>query len=235
MHNFAINRVENVIQAITGWKVKFNLADNPLSVEININGIDLDFSVLPDGLKSIISWVADLLMRIDRIPWKLSDSPFNRNFILLLDEIEVHLHPAWQRKVLPIIQKLFPNAQIIISTHSPFVTNSVDGAWIYRLKKEGTNSVLDGEPVLSENGKSYRTVLEEIFGIDKEFGEEVEKDLERFNQLKAKIIANELEFADPSFLELARSLSVQSVELESIIGMELKQISRIKKVPLVTL
>ncbi|MBK7937436.1 MAG: ATP-binding protein [Lewinellaceae bacterium] len=51
--------------------------------------------------------------------WENDTPVFERNFILFLDEIEVHLHPAWQRKILPAVQKLFPNAQIFISTHSP--------------------------------------------------------------------------------------------------------------------
>ena len=59
-----------------------------------------------------------------------------KNLILFLDEIEVHLHPAWQRKVLPVVQKLFKNSQIFISTHSPFVVNSVDDAWVYKLEVE---------------------------------------------------------------------------------------------------
>ena len=61
---------------------------------------------------------------------------FEREFDFLLDEIEVHLHPEWQRKVLPVVQKLFKNSQIFVSTHSPFVVNSVDDAWVYKLKLE---------------------------------------------------------------------------------------------------
>ncbi len=75
-------------------------------------------------------------MRIDSLKWE-DDSPiFEKNLILFLDEIEVHLHPAWQRKVLPVVQKLFKNSQIFVSTHSPFVVNSVDDAWVYKLKLE---------------------------------------------------------------------------------------------------
>lgn len=221
-----IDRIQQVICEITDLKIVFNLGDNPLKVIINVDGLDLDFSTLPDGLKSIISWITDLLMRMERLKWKTNEDIFDRNFVLFLDEIEIHLHPAWQRKVLPIIQKLFVNAQIIISTHSPFVTNSVDGAWIYKLKKEGHYSVLDGEPILSENGKSYTTILDEIFGISEQFGEEVENDLKLFYKLKSSILANTKNGNLNEFQRLADSLRKQSLELESIIGMELRQMRK---------
>ena len=221
-----IDRIEQVICEITDLKIEFNLADNPLKVIINVDGVNLDFSTLPDGLKSIISWITDLLMRMERLKWKTNEDIFDRNFVLFLDEIEIHLHPAWQRKVLPIIQKLFVNAQIIISTHSPFVTNSIDGAWIYKLKKEGHYSVLDGEPILSENAKSYTTMLDEIFGISEQFGEEVENDLKRFYKLKNYILANNKNGNLDEFQKLADNLRKQSIELESIIGMELRQMRK---------
>ena len=68
---------------------------------------------MPDGLRSLISWIADLLGRIDLLKWKDDLLILEKNLILFLDEIEVHLHPAWQRKVLPVVQKLFKNSQIL--------------------------------------------------------------------------------------------------------------------------
>ena len=106
--------------------MEFVFQYEPLNVGLKINDEELEFDVLPDGVKSIISWIADLLMRLDRLKWKDNINILDRNFILLLDEIEVHLHPAWQRKILPVVQKLFKNAQIFIATHSPFVVGSID-------------------------------------------------------------------------------------------------------------
>ncbi|MCK5522118.1 MAG: AAA family ATPase [Thiomargarita sp.] len=96
----------------------------------------LEFEVLPDGLKSIISWLSDLFMRMDRIPWLDDCRILERRFILFLDEIEIHLHPIWQRKILPVIQKLFPNAQIFVSSHSPFIVASVSDAYVYKFRLE---------------------------------------------------------------------------------------------------
>lgn len=186
----------------------------------------IPFKHLPDGLKSMISWIGDLLMRMDRVKWENDIDIFERNFILFLDEIEVHLHPAWQRKILPVVQKLFKNAQIFISTHSPFVVGSVDGAWVHKFKKDGAYAVLDGEPVLSEDAKSYDTILEEIFNVKERFGVQVEEDLKKFYQFKSKILGEE-DFDIEPFLDLVSKLASESVELESMLGMELKQIKRL--------
>ena len=130
----AVKSLESAIAEITGWKVEFDLRTDPFDLRLKLNNQDLDFDVLPDGLRSLISWIGDLLMRVDSLKWNDDLPAFEKNLILFLDEIEVHLHPAWQRKVLPVVQKLFKNSQIFISTHSPFVVNSVDGAWVYKLK-----------------------------------------------------------------------------------------------------
>jgi predicted ATP-binding protein involved in virulence len=222
-----ISRIEDAVSEITGQIIKFDLLDNPLSIGITVDGLNLNFNLLPDGMKSIISWIADLLMRMDRIPWSSDINVFDRNFILFLDEIEVHLHPEWQRKILPVVQKLFPNAQIFISTHSPFVVGSVDGAWIYKFKKEGQYSVLDGEPILSEDGKSFQYILDETFDIQNQFGIEVEKDLSTFYNLKSRILKQELDINDGAFVSLTKKLADQSIELENIVGMEIKQLERL--------
>jgi len=88
-----------------------------MNVTIKINNENLEIDILPDGLKSIISWITDLFIRMERIPWTDHNNILDKHFILLLDEIEIHLHPSWQRKILPVVQSLFKNAQIFIATH----------------------------------------------------------------------------------------------------------------------
>lgn len=55
--------------------------------------------------------------------------------IVLIDEIELHLHISWQKKVLPFLIKMFPNLQFIVATHSPFVVSSIESAVVYDLEK----------------------------------------------------------------------------------------------------
>lgn len=221
----AVLNIENAVSAIIGKKVQFDLEES-LKISVKVNEISLNFNTLPDGLKSIISWLSDLLMRLDRIDWvDNSKSILEQNFILFLDEIEVHLHPTWQRKILPVVQDLFPNAQIFISTHSPFVVGSVDGARVYKFKlDENNNSVLDSE-YLTEDGNSYDRILEEIFDIKERFGVGVQKQLDEFKEYKTKILKGET-VDEEAFMKLANEIAKQSIELNGIISFELRQLKR---------
>jgi predicted ATP-binding protein involved in virulence len=110
-YNRVTQEIETAIKKIVGWDIKFKLEAKPFNLFLEIDRKRLEFDVLPDGLKSIISLLADLIRRLDQIEWIDDRNVLERNFILFLDEIDIHLHPAWQRKILPVIQKIFPNAQ----------------------------------------------------------------------------------------------------------------------------
>ncbi|HEX8266146.1 MAG TPA: AAA family ATPase [Pyrinomonadaceae bacterium] len=219
--------IEKVISEITGWKIEFDLQTEPINLVTKINGEELDFDVLPDGLRSLISWIADLAGRVDLLKWEDDLPIFEKNLILFLDEIEIHLHPAWQRKVLPVVQKLFKNSQIFISTHSPFVINSVDDAWVYKLELENGKARV-ADVVLSEDGLSYQTVLREIFGIDKRFGGEAQNKLDDFYRQRDSLLkANgKGKLKKKDFLKLAKDLASQSAELQSLVFLELARLSK---------
>lgn len=199
-------------------------SDFDLDVRVRRHGVVLDMDVLPDGVKSIVSWIADLLMRLDRIPW-VDDTPtVQRSFLLLLDEIDIHLHPAWQRRVIPIVQQLFPKAQIIASTHSPFVVGSADDAHVITFAmKDGVSTVESIKP--SQIGVSYSAVLREIFGIKSEFDIETERMLAEFHAAKMRLLdgtSTDRAAVD----ELARKLAARGEELSSMVGFELRQLDR---------
>lgn len=231
--NKKVQTLENVINDIIqeetkGNEIRFEMQSATKLVLIK-NEQELDFDVLPDGLKSLISWIGDLLMRLDSLKWKDDTPIFEREIILFLDEIEVHLHPAWQRKVLPIVQKLFKNAQIFVSTHSPFVVNSVDDAWVYKLKVDENGKAKVENVERSEDGKSYSYVLEETFDIKEEFGIEAEKELDEFYQLRNSILSNGSSEKDiKKITKMAKDIAKQSEELNTIIQIELRQINRKK-------
>jgi predicted ATP-binding protein involved in virulence len=164
-------------------------------------------------------------MRLDRIPWIDDCNILERGFILFLDEIDIHLHPVWQRKILPVVQKLFPNAQIFVSTHSPFVVASVSDAYVYKFRLENGFSRLETVEE-SKAGSSYSLVLDEIFTIDELFDVETESEFDRFYQLEDQIM-NGSEEKIPIFLEVARKLMEKGIESREIVGIELRQMSRI--------
>lgn len=81
--------------------------------------------------------------------------------LLLIDEIENHLHPKWQKKIIGIITSTFPNLQIILTTHSPFVVSSVNNARIYTCVSQGDHSIIE-----DETDKYNHMPIEEILASD---------------------------------------------------------------------
>ena len=228
-----VEKLKTTIGAIIQKDIDFDINESDLKILIKVSGEKLEFNQLPDGLKSIISWIADLLMRMDRVKWENNTPVFDRNFILFLDEIEVHMHPAWQRKILPVVQRLFPNAQIFISTHSPFVVGSVDGAWIHKLvKPNGDSKLAEGYPKLSEDGNSFRYWLDEVFDVSAEFGIGAENQLKEFYALRDEVLKSNDENLNKKLLSKGRELAEQSTELHQIIEMELRQLNRRKSLSL---
>ncbi|HEX2568119.1 MAG TPA: AAA family ATPase [Polyangia bacterium] len=224
----ARERIHKAMSEVVGQPVTFELEDEPvLRVQVMLGRRQLGIDALPDGVKSILSWLADLLMRLDRIPWEdKSVDPLAQPFALFLDEIDAHLHPAWQRKVLPMVQRLFPRAQVFVATHSPFVVASVAGAWVHRLVLNEDGSATNREPVPSRAGYSYETVLEEDFGIIADYDDVTEAELAKFRHLKMALLAGKREVLDP-LRELATQLLQKSPDLRERIGMELRQIQRV--------
>ncbi|MCX7382786.1 MAG: AAA family ATPase [Alphaproteobacteria bacterium] len=88
------------------------------------NGVPTPFSSLSDGYKSFIGWVGDLVANLNDVargPFELDTVPG----IVLVDEIDLHLHPAWQRLVIPSLAAAFPRLQFVFTTHSPLVASTV--------------------------------------------------------------------------------------------------------------
>ena len=222
--------IERAVSDIVEKPIKFHLELEPTDLRVEIDKELIEFDALPDGLRALIGWIGDLLMRMDEVKWTDNLPISERQFILLLDEIEVHFHPTLQRKILPIVQKLFKNAQVFVSTHSPFVVNSVDGAWIHSLKLEDGKAT-NLTPIKSEDGRSYRHILRTVFDVKKEFGGEAQRQLDEFYVLRNILFAekNGHEVDRKAFGQLIHKLANQGKEIETIVDLELMQLQRIKK------
>lgn len=227
----AIKRITDFVNDICQLGLTFHLQRNPLEVKVGLNGERVSLDTLPEGLKSIISWIADMALRLEAIPWKEPRDIFSQPIILFLDEVDIHLHPKWQRRILPAIQKLLPNAQVFVSTHSPFVVGSVEDAFVYRLPEPQRNICRDAsvpenvQAVKSGAGKSYQLILAEIFDVEEEFDVETEQQLSRFKEAIRLHLLNPRD--DTCVMALAQTLSVKSEELTTLVSMELRQMARL--------
>jgi hypothetical protein len=170
----------------------------------------------------VVSWLVDLLARLDGMSWHADTPLFQRPLLLLLDEIDIHLHPKWQRRILPALQKLFPNAQIFASTHSPFVAASVSDAWVHRFEhRRGTAHLKESVP--AKAGYSLDYVRENLFGIACDFDLETEREIAAL--LKAvKNVRKRKGTLEKDVLPRAELLSKKSPELASLVGCEVNQL-----------
>lgn len=227
----AIKRITTFVNNICQLDLTFHLQRNPLEVKVGLGGELVSLDTLPEGLKSIISWIADMALRLEVIPWKEQRDIFSQPIILFLDEVDIHLHPKWQRRILPAIQKLLPNAQVFVSTHSPFVVGSVEDAFVYRLPEPQRNICRDAsvpenvQAMKSGAGKSYQLILAEIFDVEEEFDVETEQQLSRFKEAIRLHLLNPQD--DTRVMALAQTLSVKSEELATLVSMELRQMARL--------
>ncbi|GEN76375.1 AAA family ATPase [Chryseobacterium hagamense] len=115
---------------------------------IDINGNEISLEKLSSGNLYLIQRMLGLLSQMYSV-YKLNNLPLEDLLktpgVLLIDEAENHLHPKWQKTFLNSILDIFPNLQIIATTHSPFIVGSVDGAKVYVCKSEKEYSVISDE------------------------------------------------------------------------------------------
>jgi predicted ATP-binding protein involved in virulence len=119
--------------------------------------------------------------------------------VILIDEIELHLHPYWQRRVIPALTRTFPNCQFIVTTHSPQVISHVKPEGIYVLEKTETG-IMAYHPEASF-GRDSNRILEELMYVTERPQEIQVKFLELFHLIdagdleSARALRNDLEEA----------------------------------------
>jgi hypothetical protein len=187
-----------------------------LEPRVNLHGKRLNFSQLSDGVRMTLGWLADFMMRQDQ---RGSTNGAKREGILLLDEIDIYLHPKWQRTLLPAMRKALPDVQIIASSHSPFVISSCPDARIHVLELDGAGVAHACPPQAASFGESVTATLKDIFGVESRFDVQTDEDLKKWDELKREEAVGKLTQARRKRLEgLTGDLSERSEELRMIVG-----------------
>jgi predicted ATP-binding protein involved in virulence len=136
---------------------------NPLRMEVEKNGKTLRVNQLSDGEKCLMAMVGDLARRM-AIANPVRPNPLEGEGIILIDEIDLHLHPKWQRLIVPKLLEVFPNCQFIITTHSPHVITHVQPESLFLLKQ--TDEGIVAEQPKESYGKSVDRILEDLMGLE---------------------------------------------------------------------
>lgn len=117
------------------------------------------------GYRTMTTWMVDLASRLfDRYP--KSANPLAEPAVVLVDEIDLHLHPRWQRTLLSFLSERFPNTQFIATAHSPLVVQAAEDANIVLLRREGDHVVIDNDVERIKNWRVDQILTSELFGLD---------------------------------------------------------------------
>ena len=130
---------------------------------------------LSDGYSSFLAIITELIMRISGTNYTIHS--YDAQGLVLIDEIENHLHISLQKKILPFLTTFFPKIQFIVTTHSPFVLSSIDNAVIYDLEKQ--------ERVENLSAYSYTNIVKGYFEAD-EYSQEVKEKIREYEKLVEK-------------------------------------------------
>lgn len=126
---------KTAIEAMIGNVTNLRIRRNPVRMVADKSGKEIRVDLLSDGEKCTLAMFGDLARRLALANPGL-ENPLEGEGIVLIDEIELHMHPLWQRKILRVLRDTFPNIQFIITTHSPQILGEADDRYnIYVLSE----------------------------------------------------------------------------------------------------
>lgn len=153
-------------------------------------------SELSDGYRSMLALAADLLRRLDDAfdnldDWIDSSGRIIAEGVVLIDELDAHLHPTWQREIGFWLKEQFPNMQFIVTTHSPFISQAADAEGIFVLRKQPLtpDHVEVSQDFPTVRGWRVEQILNALFSLTELRDPETERKMRRHAELQAKVAA----------------------------------------------
>ncbi|MGL5034851.1 MAG: AAA family ATPase, partial [Microcystaceae cyanobacterium] len=123
----------------------------------------IPFADMGLGYKTMMTWILDLVIRLYK-RYPNSADPLAEPAIVLVDEIDLHLHPKWQRTIMSFLTERFPNTQFIVTAHSPLVVQASQDANIVLLRRDGDRVIIDNDPDIIDNWRIDQ-ILTTLFEI----------------------------------------------------------------------
>jgi predicted ATPase len=198
----------NAINQILANNAVFDQVDGQGNILFNDGSNIVPVEQLSDGFRSVLALVGDLLCRVQQA-FPESNAPLEEPGVVLIDELDIHLHPEWQRKIPGLLQDVFPNIQFIVATHSPLIAAGAGaGAVTYRIHK--TQGDIAIEKVDNIAFKSVDNILQsEAFSLASTYSPDAEETLQNYLALKSKKELSEAE---------AQSLGAMMPQVRAMMG-----------------
>ncbi|MCY4415749.1 MAG: AAA family ATPase [Chloroflexi bacterium] len=149
-----------------------------------VDGV-MPFNTMSQGTQSIIQWLARLIIGYAEyydFPERLGDEPG----VIIVDEIDAHLHPAWQTGIIPTLTNHFPNLQIFCSTHSPLMLAGLGPGQVHLLTRDEENLVQVSRNEQSVAGWSADQILRNFLGVRNPTDRATIRNYDKLEELRAK-------------------------------------------------
>jgi predicted ATP-binding protein involved in virulence len=199
----AVAAISEALTIFLGGFDNLRIQENPLRLLVDKDGVSLDLSQLSDGERAFLAVVCDLSRRL-ALANPILDNPLHGAGVVLIDELELHLHPKWQREVVEKLHSTFPHIQFIATTHSPFIIQSL---------RPGELINLDPDEFAEYADKSIEDIAENVMGVElpqksERYQRMMEAAEEYFRLLREpQPRADAMEMAERSLNELAAPFS----------------------------
>ncbi len=211
------NAVNEVTKQATGWgDIAYSSTQQQQLVLTHPDYGALPLSLMSDGLRNIVVLVSDIAFRCIKLNPHLGvQAALETNGIVMIDEVDMFLHPAWQQTIIGSLQNAFPKIQFIVTTHSPQVLSTVPKECIRVLGANIEGNHVAATPVAFSYGEPSNDILQAIMHVDPQPPVPEKKKLDELTSLVDQG-SYQLERAKILFADLKQSLNEQHPQLQKI-------------------
>lgn len=177
------------------------------------------------GYQTTLSWLIDFSKKMfERYP--KSTNPLGEPAIVLIDEIDLHLHPSWQKNVVKFLSDIFPSTQFIVTTHSPLVIQSLEKLNLFVLTKNENTLVIHKSSKITFKGWSVEEILEDVMKLESGTYSETYNNL--MSQFDEALDLNDYKKAKSIYDKLDQILHPTSPD-RKILKIQMSQINNVQK------
>lgn len=174
---------EEAITKLLPGNVKIEGVSSDGLIQFLVDGQKVPTISLSDGFRSVIALAGDLIWRLLQSFPDL-DKPTEASGVVLIDELDIHLHPAWQRDIAGWLQDVFPNIQFFVATHSPLIAAGAgDDALTLKIEMLDGKIQIEEIPYLQLAANVDRTLTSSAFGLQSTYSPPTEKKINRYHEL----------------------------------------------------
>lgn len=210
-HDESLDFIRECLKEVFPGYTNLRIEDRPTRFVIEKGGVDINFENLSDGEKCYITLVLDIARRLSLYNDGMT-SILDGEQVVLIDEVDLHLHPVWQLKVISNLEQKFPHCQFFVTSHSSLVLSSLCEQDKLVVLRDGVKLELSDIPY-GDNG-DY--ILKRFFGLSAVRNPEVQLKIDTASEELAKAHPN-LEFVE----QILRELSTKGVQYDEAVRMHL--------------